>query len=158
MLNHKLYFAYGSNLNVRQMQWRCPHAYVFGTGYLHNYQLLFKGSKSGSYLTVEKSKGNKVPIGIWMIDQFDEKSLDAYEGYPSFYYKKELTVDDVVCDYADIKTVSGLIYIMHEHRQLAKPSWHYMDTCLEGYENMNFDMDYLYNAYVDSVKNIKEAV
>ena len=49
----KLYLAYGSNLSLEQMAYRCPHAYPVGTATLPDYQLLFKGSKTGSYLTVE---------------------------------------------------------------------------------------------------------
>ena len=49
----KFYLAYGSNLNVKQMQFRCPDARIVGTAEISNYQLLFKGSKTGSYLTIE---------------------------------------------------------------------------------------------------------
>ena len=44
----KFYLAYGSNLNVEQMQFRCPDARIVGTAEIPNYQLLFKGSKTGS--------------------------------------------------------------------------------------------------------------
>ena len=47
----KFYLAYGSNLNVKQMQFRCPDARIVGTAEIPNYQLLFKGSKTGSLLT-----------------------------------------------------------------------------------------------------------
>ena len=44
----KFYLAYGSNLNVKQMQFRSPDARIVGTAEIPNYQLLFKGSKTGS--------------------------------------------------------------------------------------------------------------
>ena len=53
----KFYLAYGSNLNVKQMQFRCPDARIVGTAEIPNYQLLFKGSKTGSYLTIEPKRG-----------------------------------------------------------------------------------------------------
>ena len=53
----RYYIAYGSNLNVQQMRWRCPGARIIGTSELKDYRLLFKGSKTGSYLTVEPEKG-----------------------------------------------------------------------------------------------------
>ena len=37
------YVAYGSNLNLRQMRYRCPTAKLCGTGQLKNYELQFKG-------------------------------------------------------------------------------------------------------------------
>jgi hypothetical protein len=54
----KYYAAYGSNLNVAQMKMRCPGAKIVGTSEIKDYQLLFKGSKTGSYLTIEKCDGS----------------------------------------------------------------------------------------------------
>ena len=48
----KYYLAYGSNLSVRQMLHRCPDAVYVGTAEIPDYQLLFKGSKTGNYLTI----------------------------------------------------------------------------------------------------------
>ena len=56
-MEKRYYIAYGSNLNVRQMRMRCPSARIIGTSVLKDYELLFKGSKTGSYLTVEKKSG-----------------------------------------------------------------------------------------------------
>ena len=63
----KYYLAYGSNLNVRQMMHRCPGAKPVGKMVLEGYELLFKGSKTGSYLTIEKKRDGKVPVGIWQV-------------------------------------------------------------------------------------------
>lgn len=90
----KYYLAYGSNLNVRQMIHRCPGAKPVGTMVLEGYELLFKGSKTGSYLTIEKKQGGKVPVGIWQVSEQHEKALDRYEGVPVFYYKKEIPITE----------------------------------------------------------------
>lgn len=50
----RFYIAYGSNLNVRQMRMRCPDAVIIGTAFIPDYRLLFKGSKSGNYLTIDR--------------------------------------------------------------------------------------------------------
>ena len=89
----KYYLAYGSNLNKAQMNYRCSDAKAIGTAYLNDYELLFKGSKTGSYLTVEKKKGSKVPLGVWEVSNEDEMNLDIYEGYPNFYYKKNIKIE-----------------------------------------------------------------
>lgn len=73
---------------MAQMAQRCPDAVYVGTAELKDYQLLFKGSQSGSYLTVEPKKGSTVPVLVWRISERDEHYLDRYEGCPSFYYKK----------------------------------------------------------------------
>ena len=39
-----LYFAYGSNINLDQMRYRCPDATVYGQAVLDNYDLRFRGS------------------------------------------------------------------------------------------------------------------
>ena len=39
----KLYFAYGSNLNLTQMANRCPQAKQLGSAYLPNWRLVFRG-------------------------------------------------------------------------------------------------------------------
>ena len=55
-MKKRYYIAYGSNLNIRQMLMRCPDARVAGTSVIEDYQLLFKGSKTGSYLTIEPKR------------------------------------------------------------------------------------------------------
>ena len=64
MMEKRYYIAYGSNLNVNQMRVRCPHATILGTAELKDWELLFKGSKTGSYLTIEKCEGGIVPVAI----------------------------------------------------------------------------------------------
>lgn len=80
----KYYLAYGSNLNIRQMKFRCPTAKIVGTAIIKDYELLYKGSKTGSYLTIEKKKGSVVPVAVWEVTKSDERSLDTYEGATRF--------------------------------------------------------------------------
>ena len=51
----KYYLAYGSNLNIRQMALRCPTAKPVGTAVIKDYELLFKGSKTGAYLKIGRA-------------------------------------------------------------------------------------------------------
>ena len=39
----RLYIAYGSNLNLLQMAFRCPTAEIAGKSELKGYELLFRG-------------------------------------------------------------------------------------------------------------------
>ena len=91
-MEKRYYIAYGSNLNVPQMRMRCPRATILGTATLKGWVLLFKGSKTGSYLTIERNEKGSVPVVIWEVTESDEKALDRYEGFPSFYYKKDIKV------------------------------------------------------------------
>lgn len=146
----KYYIAYGSNLNITQMRHRCPGALVVGTGYINDYQLLFKGSKTGSYLTIEKAEGSKVPVAIWKVNEEHEKALDRYEGYPDFYYKKEIEIDFISIKRKLPHHSKAFVYIMHEDRKLGIPSSYYMQTCLEGYDRFGFDNRYLLKAFIIS--------
>ena len=38
-MSKKLYIAYGSNLNLKQMKYRCPTAKLIGKGVVENYPL-----------------------------------------------------------------------------------------------------------------------
>lgn len=155
-MDKKYYATYGSNLNIRQMKMRCPGARIIGTSVIENYQLLFKGSKTGSYLTIEPKDGAKVPVAVWEVIRTDEMALDRYEGYPNFYYKKEmiLNVKGIVTGKMRIRT--AFIYIMHEELALGMPSSFYVKTCLEGYQTFGFDERYLYDAIKISGREIHE--
>lgn len=148
------YLAYGSNLNLRQMKTRCPDAEVVGTAFLKDYQLMFKGSKTGSYLTIEKSKGHEVPVGVWLVSRKDLARLDVYEGYPAFYYKKRVNIQ------LDKKNATqgkceALVYIMHEDRKLGNPTQAYLNTCIEGYNDFGLDKEYLADALIYSLEGMK---
>lgn len=142
--NTKLYIAYGSNLNVSQMMYRCPDAKYFGTADIKDYELLFKGSRTGSYLTIEPKAGSHVPVGVWEVSAEDEFNLDMYEGYPTFYYKKNMVLD--IDTGHGIERRKVFVYIMHETNPLGIPSAHYVETCLEGYRNFGFDSKVLKDA------------
>jgi hypothetical protein len=143
----RYYIAYGSNLNVPQMRMRCPHAVILGTAELKGWELLFKGSKTGSYLTIERNPDGSVPVVIWEVTESDEKALDRYEGFPSFYYKKEIRVRYKGIRSGLRRTVTAFAYIMHEERPIGIPSNYYMRTCLEGYDTFGFDRNVLFDAY-----------
>ena len=142
----RYYLAYGSNLNVRQMKFRCPTARVVGTAVIEGYELLFKGSKSGSYLTIEPKEGSEVPVAVWEVLEQDELNLDRYEGFPTFYYKKEMQVVMKGIRSGKERIRDAFVYIMHEDRTHGIPSWHYVETCVSGYKTFGFDENLLLEA------------
>jgi hypothetical protein len=146
-MKKRYYLAYGSNLNVRQMEMRCPTARMIGTATLENYRLMFKGSKTGSYLTIEPEEGCSVPVGVWEVSEADELALDRYEGFPTFYYKKELELPITGIRTGKVRRRKAFVYIMHEDRLLGVPSNMYMRICMEGYMDFGFNYDTLWEAY-----------
>ena len=151
MNKKKYYIAYGSNLNIRQMRFRCPGAKPIGITVIPDYELLYKGSKTGAYLTIEPKKNGIVPIAVWEVTAADEKRLDAYEGCQTFYYKKNVCLPVKLAS-GKTKRLTAFVYIMHEEREIAIPSMTYIRTCEEGYRNFGFDLKYLDRAYMRSTK------
>ena len=141
----RYYLAYGSNLNLSQMALRCPGARRVGTGTIEGFELLFKGSKTGANLTIEKRDGARVPVGIFTVTPADEERLDHYEGYPTFYYKTEAPIRITGGKHKG-SLIPAFIYIMHEDRKLGIPSSRYVETCMTGYDDFGFDKALLQDA------------
>ena len=146
-MEKRYHIAYGSNLNVRQMRARCPNATILGTALLDGWELMFRGSKTGSYLTIEEHEGGRVPVVVWEVTASDETALDRYEGYPVFYQKREFKLKCKGIRTGRRKTVTAFAYVMSEGRQIGIPSDAYMHTCLEGYDTFRFDKNILLAAY-----------
>ena len=155
-MRKRYYIAYGSNLNIPQMRMRCPRARIIGTSVIEDYRLLFKGSKTGSYLTIEPKAGAEVPVAVWEVTESDERSLDRYEGYPNFYYKTEMILDIKGIRTSKVRRRDAFVYIMHEERELGIPRGFYVKTCLEGYQSFGFDEKYLYDAITISRRDTHE--
>lgn len=136
----KLYIAYGSNLNLPQMAFRCPTATVVGKSELKDYELLFRGGRRGAVATVEPKEGSSVPVLLWEIHGMDEASLDRYEGYPHFYEKQMMDVE------LDGKTVPAMVYVMTPGHEFGIPSDYYANVIWEGYESAGFDTQILEDA------------
>jgi gamma-glutamylcyclotransferase (GGCT)/AIG2-like uncharacterized protein YtfP len=143
--DNKIYAAYGSNMNLRQMKWRCPYAKVLGTGELQGYRLLFRGGMGASVATVEPKRGRSVPVLLWEITPRDEEALDRYEGWPTFYRKETLTVQH------DSQPVDAMIYIMNDGHEPGTPSIHYLHSIMQGYIDAGLDIAVLKTAQRTSI-------
>ena len=65
-MKDRYYFAYGSNMNLEQMKYRCPAAEVVENVRLENYRLAFRGRAPGNGVaTVLPEKGSYVE-GVWI--------------------------------------------------------------------------------------------
>ena len=81
-----MYFAYGSNLCIRQMNNRCPNNSKIGMGKLKGHRWII--TKRG-YANVIKSSNEDVWGIIYQISMSDEDKLDVYEGVSKKCYVKE---------------------------------------------------------------------
>ena len=138
-----LYLAYGSNLSLHQMDYRCPDARIVGTAEIENYRLVYKGSGSGNYATIEPAEGYEVPVLVWEISERDEKNLDRYEGYKEtgycFYTKEYMEVEVESWDGQSTARLEAMVYIMDPERDYGLPSVYYENVLREGYRRFGFD-------------------
>lgn len=146
-----LYVAYGSNLNIRQMKYRCPGARLYKTGQLEDYALEFRGMPDHAYATITPKEGSVVPVAVWKITQQDERNLDIYEGYPSHYFKEKVEVD------IGGTKVDAMVYRMNLEAQFGLPSAVYYQTIRDGYRNCGLDTDVLTEALKTSAHSFWEA-
>ena len=91
-MKEKLYLAYGSNLNIVQMIIRCPDAKFYGTAEIKDYELLFKGSKTGAYLTIAYIMHEDRRIGIPSPVYINT----CREGYKDFGFDINILMDAVM--------------------------------------------------------------
>lgn len=139
-----MYVAYGSNLNIRQMKYRCPGAKLYGTGEIENYELQFKGRPESAFATIAPKEGASVPVAVWEISKQNEQALDRYEGYPSHYFKQNVPVQ------LNGAEVNAMVYIMNLKMDFGLPSPYYYGTVYEGYNDCGLDTDVLDKAVLES--------
>lgn len=126
----KLYFAYGANLNLEGMRFRCPAAEPIDSFMLDDWRLCFSG-----VATIKPEPGSQVAGALWSISKECEDSLDIFEGYPYLYTKVYLTQGEH----------TFMVYVMNEDTP-APPAKSYFETIAQGYRDWGLPMDSLLRA------------
>ena len=116
-----LYFAYGSNLNHKQMKKRCKDSRFIKKIILKNYVLTFR-SKYGA-ADIEKKKGKNVYGALYNISKSDERRLDIYEEYPTLYTKMYFKNNNKLI----------MTYLMGKKTKRTTPTFQYFGTIKQGY-------------------------
>lgn len=111
------YIAYGSNMVQEQMAFRCPDARLIGTG---EHRRSPAGVLPPCHRRKDRRPAQPGARSRWEINDRDERSLDRYEGYPSYYIKERWPVH-----MSDGSQIEGMIYIMKMIRQSPPHSAYY---------------------------------
>lgn len=135
----RLYIAYGSNINLEQMAYRCPNSKIVSKEMLKGYELEFRG-----VATIVPNDKSEVPVLIWEIDGRDEHSLDRYEGFPNLYRKELFEIE------VDGEKKECMAYLMNKG-QISPPTSYYYNVINQGYEANGMDTSYLRAALERSV-------
>lgn len=131
-----LYFAYGSNMSIRQMDRRCPGASAIGAARLdeHAFRINIR-----TYATVVPSPGESVLGVVWELTPAHESALDRYEGIAeNLYYRERQTVTFL----EDGQQRECLVYIA-THDDIGRPRRPYIAGILEAANHWRFDAAYV---------------
>ena len=127
------YFAYGSNLNQKQMLERCPDSKPKFTATLPNYKLVFVGWSRqwrGGMASIRPFRGEKVLGAIYEISDRDLRRLNNYEGYPGNYNRLNVTVFN-----EDGESIQAVTYIKAGRSEETQPSPEYVSVIQQGYRD-----------------------
>jgi cation transport regulator ChaC len=125
------YFAYGSNLNRKQMRERCPDSKPMFVATLHNYKLVFVGWSRqwrGGVATIKSFRGDRVLGAIYEVSEKDLRRLDKYEGYPDNYNRLKVKVND-----EGSEPIEAVTYIKAGRLEETQPSQEYLAIIQQGY-------------------------
>ena len=131
------YFAYGSNLNKKQMLERCPESKPKFTAILHNHKLIFVGWSRqwrGGVASIKSFKGERVHGGVYEISERDLRRLDKYEGYPQNYDRIKVKVANELGE-----LVEAVTYIKTGQAEETAPSPEYLSVIRQGYRDWGIE-------------------
>ena len=123
------YFAYGSNLNRRDMLVRCPDASPGTSARLDGWRLTFRGVAD-----IEPAEGRVVHGALWRLTAECVSSLDRYEGAPSLYRQRLIEVE------TDAGPLEAMTYVMTSGGYLGLPSEWYFGRIKAGYRDWSLSV------------------
>jgi hypothetical protein len=133
------YFAYGSNICIEQMHFRCPNANKLGNAKLNNYEFVI--NRHGLATLVAKLGACSEGV-LWSISESDKATLDVYEGLQSNLYSLQTMIIET-----RIGATQVLIYIA-TNQDLGRPALAYMEPIVNAARHHGFS-----EAYVQSLEN-----
>lgn len=121
------YFAYGSNLNKKQMIERCPDSKPMFTATVPNYKLVFVGWSrqwQGGVASIKSFRGDRVRGAIYQVSEQCLRQLDRYE---SGYNRFKITVLG-----EDSESLEAVTYIKVGQLEETPPSNEYLALIQQG--------------------------
>ncbi len=121
------YFAYGTNLNQKQMKERCADSKPLFTAVLPNYKLAFTGWSRqwrGGVASIKSYRGERVRGAIYEVTEACLQKLDRYE---SGYNRLKVTVFG-----EDDEPIEAITYVKTGQLEDAAPSKEYLAVIQQG--------------------------
>jgi gamma-glutamylcyclotransferase len=125
-----LYYAYGSNLNKKQMEKLCADSRPKFVATLPNYKLVFTGwsrTRRGGVATIKSFRGEKVRGAVYEVSEACLRKLDRWEaGYNRF---------NVTVYGEDNQPHQTVTYIKSGQLDETPPSKEYGEVIRQGYRD-----------------------
>ena len=147
----KYYFAYGSNMNPNRMEERGAYFRSYRRAVLKGYKLRFnkRSIKGFGCANIEPAENQVVEGVLYELENPEEaiNELDYYEGYPSHYGRKVLTVVT-----EDGEEVDAIVYIANPEvvDDSLKPTKNYLSNLLKACE-----MGILSEEYCEKLRKVE---
>ena len=124
------YFAYASNLNRKQMAERAPDSKPSFIATLPNFKLTFtaRSGRQGGVSSITPHRREKVIGAVYEISERDLRRLNGYEGYPTVYGRRKVTVWTETNE-----PIEAITYIKMDQSQEATPSPEHLAIIKQGY-------------------------
>ena len=135
-----VYAAYGSNMDPKQMAMRAPHSPMRGMGWLQGWRLTFGGEDigwEGALASIVESPDDHVFVVLYDVPEWDESSLDQWEGaVRGLYHKVKLRVQTMEGE------VVAWFYVLDSYEG-GLPSARYLGILAEAAEHAGAPDDYV---------------
>jgi gamma-glutamylcyclotransferase (GGCT)/AIG2-like uncharacterized protein YtfP len=131
------YFAFGSNLDERQMRARCPGAALLGPATLPRHALVFAGYSGrwrGGVASVVRDPRRSVPGVLYRLGRDDLARLDRFEGHPVIYER----VTRYVIDHEGRRR-RVQVYVLRRAVAPRLPSLEYARVMARAYDRLGLD-------------------
>lgn len=151
----ELYFAYGSNLDIKQVRKRCRDCDVkkVSIGYLPEHRLAFTQFYEpwgGGVADVAESPNSRVWGILYELTIDALKLLDSYEGYPTDY---DRTQRRIIIPKGD-SYLAWVYSVKKKDGDFVPPSRRYLGILKRTSKASGFPKDYL--SYLDQIPTIDE--
>jgi len=143
-----IYFAYGSNIDQKQMGSRCPGAQLTGIAQLAGYRLCFPRRSSvrdSAILSIEPFEGTTVWGVTYEMSSDDLRRLDHREGYDAGRPPVQNSATRIPVKVSRLRgeTVEAYTYVVAPQPKPGLPSTNYLKLIINAAAVHGFPEDYL---------------
>jgi gamma-glutamylcyclotransferase len=135
-----LYFAYASNMNFVQMKRWCQGSRFLKSVFLEGQRFVYDGYSltwDGAVGNMVRAETDRVWGALFEITEKDRLSLDAFEGYPRTYDRKDVQVRDPAGNVYRAMTYA------RAGRAVGKPHPDYEKVILDGAKDCHLPEEYV---------------